>query len=63
MDGPDLIQSEREKIAGHLQWTDSGAMVEITETSLAFEETASLATIRQMEGTERESRTWRAHHA
>jgi hypothetical protein len=38
-------------------------MAEISETSLAFDETASPGTIRQMEGTERESRTWRAHHA
>jgi hypothetical protein len=63
MDGPDLIQREREEIAGRLQWTDGGAMAGITETSPAFDKTASPATIRQMEGTERESRTWRAHHA
>jgi hypothetical protein len=43
--------------------TDGGAMTGITETSLAFDEIASPATIRQMEGTERESGTWRAHHA
>jgi hypothetical protein len=45
MDGPDLIQREKEKIAGRLQLTDGGAMAGLSPSSPEFDETASPTTI------------------
>jgi hypothetical protein len=61
MDGLDLIK--REEIVGRIQWTDGGAMAGITETSSEVTVLATRTTIQQTGSTERESRTWRAHHA
>jgi hypothetical protein len=49
MDGPDFIKREGERIAGHPQWPDGGAMAGEIETSSEFTALEIPAIIRQME--------------
>jgi hypothetical protein len=53
-DGPDQTKREGERTVGCLQWPDSGAMAEKTETSPKFTVLAIPANIRQTKSTGRE---------